>query len=235
MPNAVSNAAAHNPATTFLGQRIKTVSTDSSLKAAIRESHRTWITELTKRLDLSPSDLARKAGASDVTLTRLLNDRTYQGTLSAMTIAKIKAFSGLPGPGETMPAMTRRRGDAVPFEPSATPTPSDRAVLSALAELRNAKAFQLVTDTLRPLGHFAGDILIADPSETQLAGDLVAAVSKGQPGQQDEILIRFIKPPYLLGLPADPATGGPLPIDNAQIIVLGKIIVSIRGAAPPQS
>jgi hypothetical protein len=51
-------------------------------------------------LDLKPSQMAQGAGVSESTLTRILNNTGYTGTLTAETIERIKSTYKVPGPEE---------------------------------------------------------------------------------------------------------------------------------------
>ena len=75
----------------------------SDTKRKLQDVHKEWVSALEHTLGLKPSKIATEAGLSDTTLTRLFWP-DYGGTLSQMTIAKVKARFGVAGPGETSEA-----------------------------------------------------------------------------------------------------------------------------------
>lgn len=225
--DAVAIAGRHSQSTVFRDVGDPTMSGDSDVKSALRKRQQDWLRQITARTGLSPSDLAEKAGMSDVTLTRLLNSESYTGTLSSLNIEKIKRFTGLPGPEEAL-APARPSGEGQPFQPRAERSPHDRAVEATLDGRAGAKAWELLTDALRTLGLLPGDIVIADAAERAKAGDLVAAQLTDPKTGEAEVVFRVLEPPYLIGVANDPATRTPIPINDTTAIVIGPVTEMLR-------
>lgn len=66
------------------------------LQAAVRR----WLGEVLAATGLSPTRLAQECGLAPSTLVRFLNDAEVKHTLSARTIAKVAARTGMPAPAE---------------------------------------------------------------------------------------------------------------------------------------
>jgi transcriptional regulator with XRE-family HTH domain len=67
-----------------------------ALQAAVRR----WLGEVLTATGLSPTRLAHECGLAPSTLVRFLNDADVKHTLSARTIAKVAAHTGIPAPTE---------------------------------------------------------------------------------------------------------------------------------------
>jgi hypothetical protein len=211
------------------------VAARTDVKSEIREAQRAWVREVARKMGLSVSDLAVKAGFADVTLTRFLNSKDYRGLLSALTIERIKRFANVPGPDEVsleeIPGVVLGEGAKTDAASLRSARPSVAAMIEAALKGRaNAQAWQLASSTLESLGYFRGDILISDASAHARVGDLVVA-QVTESGSQPEFVFRILEPPYLIGTARD-QDRRVLPIDNKRVIVIGPITESIR--ARPQ-
>lgn len=82
----------------------------------------TYIRHVLAQLDLKPANLAEMAGVRSTTLSRPLNSTAHQYKLSAATIEKVQAATGI---------------SFLPFAPDASPSEERRnALLRRLSQLR---------------------------------------------------------------------------------------------------
>lgn len=74
------------------------LSTSSITARELIKAQRQWIADICERLGLTPTQLARQAGLTATTLTRLMNDPDHPHALSATTINKIVTKFPVPAP-----------------------------------------------------------------------------------------------------------------------------------------
>jgi transcriptional regulator with XRE-family HTH domain len=103
---------------------------------ALQAGVRRWLGEVLTATGLSPTKLSQECGLAPSTLVRFLNDVGVKHTLSARTIAKVAARTGMPAPTEisarsdTDPE-TLRQAIAAAREVTHHLAPQDQAELEA--------------------------------------------------------------------------------------------------------
>lgn len=201
----------------------------SETKRKLQEVHKEWISALERSLGLKPSKIASEAGLSDTTLTRLFWD-DYAGTLSQMTIAKVKARFGVAGPGEISTAIAPAPGFA---EGEQLAFSNDNADLGRIVEAmrgdRNAvEPWRIRTRALEGEGIMPGDIVMVDLNAQPRAGDAVCAQVYDVRRGTAETVFRVFETPFLVAATSDPTLRRPLLIDNERVVVMGVIVGSAR-------
>lgn len=212
-------------------------STLSRMADDMRERDRTWIADILRQQGWTATDLARRAGISQTTLTRFLNDPDHAFQLSTRTRNAIARSIGLLPSVSSAPVPPPRVGVGF-YEPDAVPLEDVHATLeavfagilkSAIASHPHAAAFVLRSRKLEALGYRAGDALIVDINATPRPGDLVCAQVYDWPRNAAETVFRIYQPPFLLAGPGpDGVLERPLVVDGQTILVRGVVMFSIR-------
>lgn len=204
----------------------------SETKRQLQEAHKEWVTALERTLGLKPSKIAAEAGLSDTTLTRLFWP-DYAGTLSQMSIAKVKKRFGVAGPGEAaatgaaMPGFSE--ADRVLFSNDNTDELDIEKIVEAMRAGRNAvEPWRLRTRALEAEGILPGDIVMVDLNGQPSAGDAVCAQVYDLRRGTAETVFRLFEPPFLVAASADPALRRPLLVDNERVAVVGVVVGSVR-------
>lgn len=203
-------------------------------KRDIQSRQRDWLRALLQSTGLAPSPLARGAGVSESTVTRILNNPEYTGTLSPESIERLTAAYRVAGPdGYSQP----RRVDPVGFS-EATQVDFSRehdqfaTVLRAIVHGRNnVHPWRLRTNALEAAGYLPNDIvfvqMLAD-SQHPLARDAVCAQVLDYQRGTAETVWRIYDPPFLVGAGLDRVAYKPLLVDNERVKVAGVITESYR-------
>lgn len=202
----------------------------SQSKRAVQDEHRAWLQELVKAVGLKPSQLADKAGVSDSTITRLLNNPEYTGTLSQVTINRIKERFSVHGPGEQAGGRRLSFGlaEAERIDAGEEPPAVARILKEMLKERPNFAAWRLKTYALEEAGYLAGDIVIVDPNLQPQAQDVVAAQVYDHKGGGAETIWRIYNPPFLVAATLDRTAFKPMLVDNDRVVVRGVVVESFR-------
>lgn len=191
----------------------------SQTKTAIRRQQQDWLRQVIADTGLSASRIAKLAGVSDTTLTRFLNDDSYEGALTPLTLARIQEITGKAAPG----APTGFAEDAEPWS-------GDDETASALAALvggrANAHAMTLRAESLMMVGYRPGDILIVDMAATPRAGDVVCA--QIEQGVGARTVFRVYQPPMLVAAGVDPLAARPDLIDGERVRIAGVVTDALR-------
>lgn len=202
----------------------------SDLKQELRQRHRAWLQELIKATGKSASQIAAQAGVSDTTLTRLLNNPDYEGTLSQLTIDRIKETYNVGGPED----LNGRRGGVLGFSEAERVSPEAgkpevARLLKALAAGRNAvEVWLLKTDALSAAGYLPGDLVVVDMNLPAQPQDAVCAIVHDLTRGAAETVWRIFTPPFLIGASLDRTAYRPLLVDNHQVRVSGVIVAMVR-------
>jgi hypothetical protein len=203
-------------------------------KKNIQQRQRNWLREVLDKVKLKPSPFAISAGVSDTTITRLLNDAKYMGTLAPETIERIKDTYKVPGPEEY--ASSRRSTLIGMSEASRFDARKERGDLGAIVEaiLRgrpHVDAWRLKTQALESAGYLPGDVVFVE----QLSADqqarpqdaVCAQVVDYQHGAAETVW-RVYDPPFLVAAAHERTAYKPILVDNDRVKIAGVIRESFR-------
>ncbi len=199
-----------------------------------RAQDREWIAGILRERGWKATDLARRAGVNQTTLTRFLNNRDHPYAMSERTRAAIARTIGLAAsvsaPPARQPAIGFFEPDAVEYDAA---TPVNDAVLADIlqgyARTRPHLArFVLRTRALESLGWLPGDVLLVDINEPARQGDLVCAQIYDWPRNRADTVFRIYQAPFLLTGPKAGKLTPPLMVDNQTIVIKGAVITTLR-------
>jgi hypothetical protein len=199
----------------------------SEAKRTTHNEQREWILELSRWLKLDPTLVAERAGLAGTTLTRLVNNSGYRGTLRSTTIRRLTEAYGVPSPEEFARGAKFPGAEAEPVDLKASPelTP----VLHALAgENHNLELWRLRTDMLAAAGYLAGDILLVDPHGTPKPHDVVSAQIFEIARTTSVTIWRVYDPPYLVSAGLDRIGWKPMAVDGERVRLTGVVKYMIR-------
>lgn len=203
----------------------------SEAKRALQVRQRLWLGEVIRATTLKPSQIAAAAGVSDTTLTRLMNNPSYSGTLSQLTIDRITAKFGLPGPEEYQGSARATRGgfgEAERFDAAQDKTPIGRAVAALTGDRNGVDPWRLRTSALESAGYLPGDIVLVDLNAEARPRDAVCAqVYDWQKGAANTVF-RIYDPPFLVAASRDQLAYKPLLVDNERVVLKGVVLQAIR-------
>lgn len=205
----------------------------------VRQRQRAWLDKAQEATrspmlprGLSLTDIARRAGVSQTTLTRFRNDSEYDGTLSALTIQKVAQVTGYPatlealGQSEDAPDGLREP-EAAPFRSEPDDEATARMVRAAIEGRNGVDPWELRTRALEAEGYRAGDVLIVDLNATPASGDLVCLQIYDFQTMRAETVFRFYEAPFFLGVGAG-SDRKPMLESDRNIGVKGVVIASLR-------
>lgn len=207
-----------------------------AMTADARDQDREWIGSILRERGWTATELARRAGLSQTTLTRFMSP-DWPHSLSGRTRAAIASTVGL-APQRPIPASPTRprpagfsEPDAVEFE--AVEHEADKllraAVKAALAAHPHAAPFMLRTRSLQQIGYRPGDVLLVDINGRPAAGDLVCAQLFDWPNNRADTVFRVFQPPFLLtGLDPEGHLSRPMMVDDHAVAIRGVVILSVR-------
>ncbi len=205
----------------------------STAKRELRERQRKWLVEIARATQLKPSQIASEAGVSDTTLTRLLNNPEYSGTLSQITIDRIKRRFNLPGPedlrqgsnGVLLGFADAERFDLVEETGKGE---AGRIVKAMMQGRESVEAWRLRSLCLENAGYLPNDILLIDTALPPRPHDAVCArVADWQRGAS-ETIFRIFDPPFLIGAAREQLAYKPLLVDGERVSILGVVIEAYR-------
>lgn len=203
----------------------------SETKRQLQEVHKEWISALEHTLGLKPSKIAAEAGLSDTTLTRLFWE-DYAGTLSQMTIAKVKKRFGVAGPGEAPSAGAAvpgfSEGDRVVFSNDNGDADIARIVEAMRAGRNAVEPWRLRSRALEGEGILPGDIVMVDLNGQPATGDAVCAQVYDLRRGTAETVFRLFEPPFLVAASQEAALRRPLLVDNERVAIVGVVVGSVR-------
>ncbi|RAI22424.1 Peptidase S24-like [Rhodoblastus acidophilus] len=202
----------------------------SDTKEAIREAQREWLLKVLAETKKTPSQLAKDSGVSDTTLTRFLNNPSYSGTLTPITVERISEHVGIPGPGYSTSKLQiaawkpRDEAERVPWDNCKSPT------LAALIGGRDApEVWTIQTDHLALAGIRQGDMVVIDKDVQARDGDIVCAQIEN--GNGPRTVFRMFQMPNLVGASFDPQAIRPEPVDGLRVRVIGVVTDLLRQRA----
>jgi hypothetical protein len=203
---------------------------NSDTKKALQDQHRAWLSELVTATKLKPSPLARRAGVSGTTITRLLNDPTYDGVLSALIIQRLTETYSVPGPGDYSGGPRRMPfvglAEAERFDYAADPLHS---IIREMIAGRNAvDPWRLKTEALQEIGYLPGDIVLVDLNAAAKPQDAVCAQVYDWARGGAETVFRVYDPPFLVAAARDHTAYKPLLVDNDRVVIKGVVVQSLR-------
>jgi lambda repressor-like predicted transcriptional regulator len=199
-----------------------------------RTQDREWIESILRDREWSATELSRRAGISQTTLTRFLNDPNHPFGLSERSKSAIARAIGLVPQASVPPQRPLIAGfyepDAVEYD-AVKPEQGqiETAMLKAAQAIRPHTAkWILRTSILDALGYRPGDILFVDLNERAKPGDLVCAQVYDWPRNRAETVFRLLDPPFLLAGTDRGKPVKPLIVDDQAIVVRGVVIDVIR-------
>ena len=205
---------------------MSTIKPRTEIKDGIRREQRDWLRRVIAESGMKASAFARRAGVSDTTLTRFLNDDQYEGALTPMTMAKLQAYVA-----EAAPPATGATAAGAPVEAEIWTPDGNReeAVRALIAGRPSAYPFRLSTDAMHLAGLRSGDLAIVDMAELPRAGDVVCA--QIEIGMGARTIFRLFQPPYLIAAANDPAAYRPEIVDGERVRIAGVVTESLRWRA----
>ncbi|HEY4775484.1 MAG TPA: helix-turn-helix transcriptional regulator [Xanthobacteraceae bacterium] len=198
-----------------------------------RDSQSSWIVEILRVRQWTPTELARRAGISQPTLTRFLNDPLNKSTLHARTIEKIARATGVASyaaPSAEAGALATPGGGDISelATDNIFPTDIDAALRALIAGRANIFSTRMRTRALESAGVMPNDILVIDMNEPPKRGDTVCAQVYSWPNMRAETVMRVYEPPYLVAATFDKELLRPYYVDDEKVIVKGTVIGLIR-------
>ncbi len=198
-------------------------------KSTIQARQKAWLNELLEITKISPSKLADGAGVSDTTITRLLNNPDYTGTLSAETIDRLKEAYKVPGPEEYAYARARAGfAEAERTDLHRNSELQDMGKTLLVGRPPEATTWRLRTAALEGAGFLPGDIVVVDPNARPEPHDAVCAHIYDAKRGSTETIFRVYDPPYLLAASHDRLAYKPLLVDQERVLIVGVVVASLR-------
>lgn len=203
-------------------------------KRDIQERQREWLRGLMQTTGLAPSPLARGAGVSESTVTRLLNNPEYNGTLSPESILRLCTTYRVAGPDGGAP--TAGRAPPVGFSEAAQvdysgPDNLSQIVRAIIQGRNNVHPWRLRTSALEAAGYLPADIVFVqmlEHNQIPKARDAVCAQVVDYQRGTAETVWRVYDPPFLVGASNNTLAYKPLLVDNERVKVAGVITQSFR-------
>jgi lambda repressor-like predicted transcriptional regulator len=198
-----------------------------------RETDRQWIAGILRERGWHATDLARRAGVNQTTLTRFLNNPDHPYDLSERTRAAIARTIGLvpstPVAAQRPPATGFFEPDATEYDVSATPgSEMAQMVRDYLKSRPHLSPWVLMTGALASLGWQRGDLLMVDLNARAEDNDLVCAQIYDWPRNRAETVFRVYQTPFLMTGPENGQIQRPLMVDNQNIVIKGVVTCTIR-------
>lgn len=225
----------HSPVGTHADRRglVKTRANRTETKRNVQARQRAWLREVLEKTRLKPSQLALGANVSDTTLTRMLNNESYTGTLSPETILRIKSTYNVPGPDE----YSARRSPLIGLSEAARldfrkeKGPLAAVIQAIVADRENIEPWRLKTMALESVGYLPGDIvfvrMLAEDEQPRPQDAVCAQVVDYQHGSAETVW-RVYDPPFLVGAANDRTAYKPLLVDGDRVKIAGIIRESYR-------
>lgn len=195
----------------------------------LREQQLAWLSNIVATTGIELSNIPRRAGLDPSTLTRFFSKNESGHTLTAKTVQKIEAATGVPA------YESRRRPDMVAFqEPDAAPFKFDDTTQDLMVQaLRNIAShsnsvdlWQLKSAVLAAAGYRQGDVLVVDREATPRPGDAVCAQIYDWRRGTAETIFRIYRTPYLLTAPLDGTPSVPEIVDDENVVIKGVVVGS---------
>lgn len=189
-----------------------------------------WIKAVATYMNLSQSELAKRAGLAPSTVTRYINDTTNTLGITQRSLDLIAQFSGIPA--HRMPGEQNRSGtleqDAEPLGNEFLPEWVTAAVDRLISESSTRTAWRMKGWALEMLGVLPGDILIIDTSLRPKSGDIVVAEVTDWAIGQKETAFRLYQPPFIVTHSSKLGPQKPLTVDEETVQLRGVCIATLR-------
>jgi hypothetical protein len=205
----------------------------TTAKKGVQARQRAWLLEVLEKVQLKPSQMASSAGVSDTTITRILNNEEYTGTLAQETIERIKSTFKVPGPEEYASGRSALIGlsEASRFEASKEARDL-AAIVSAIVRGRpDVQPWRLKTMALEGVGYLPGDIVFVETligDDLPKAQDAVCAQVVDYQHGSAQTVWRVYDAPFLVGAGHDRTAYKPLLVDGERVKIFGVIRESFR-------
>jgi transcriptional regulator with XRE-family HTH domain len=192
-----------------------------------------WILAVAGHLNMSPSQLGVSSGVAASTITRYINDRSGQLSITQATLEKIAAFSGFrPGqiPGQTQSGDAPL--DAIPLRDSGEPVAAwiQAASESAKAGNGSIESWVMKGAALDGLGILPGDVILIDRAKRPKSGEVVLVSIQHFGRRIPEMVMRVYRPPYLVTHSIRLGPGRPEQADEERVLIAGTMIGMLRGS-----
>lgn len=191
------------------------------------DEQRGWLRAIVAHTGLAPSALAKKAGVSAPTLTVFLNNPEAKHALSARTVSKIEAATGMRYGPDPRTVSMRQEQDAIPFRPQEGPE-EFRLVIEAFGKANGIAPWLLKSRVIESAGYLPGDLLLVDFNRPHQPGDIVYAEIYDWPRSRANSIFRIWEPPSLITATNDASLRKPFVVDNQNITIKGVVIASVR-------
>ncbi|KIZ39061.1 MULTISPECIES: helix-turn-helix transcriptional regulator [Rhodopseudomonas] len=226
----------HIPAGTYAvrSRTLPTKNSRSETKKAVQTRQRAWLVEVLEKTQLKPTQLAAGANITSTTLTRMLNNEDYSGTLSPETIERIKGAYKVPGPEEfSRSGRSPLIGftEAARFDVHREKGELGRIVAAILHGHANMYAWRLKTMALEGVGYLSGDIVFVrmlEEGQSPRPQDAVCAHITDYQHGAAETVWRVFDPPFLVGAANDRTAYKPVLVDGDRVKIAGVIEQSYR-------
>jgi len=217
LPDCVDNSLLHTRACIYPQPGTHSVTRDET-QEAIAE----WLGQVAKMTNKSLTQIARKAGVNQTTVTRAYkNPENYQNVMSTSTIMRIVNEHKVPPP--PLPGF----GQAVGFaEPEVIPIEDPDLRGDDLTP--DQYAIEVNTRAMMDAGYMPGDMMLVDMAETPRDGDAVIAQNYDNQQGTAETVFRRFKPPHLVAISPDHDQFEPLYVDGKKVMIVGVVVKSWR-------
>lgn len=202
----------------------------SSRMESSQRNTKDWIKHVAAHLNLTPSDLARRAELSPSTLTRYLNDNSGQIGISQRSLDKIGEYARIrPHQFQTSPFGSFQEAEATPYDPGdAQADWIEKQVRDMCSAVQSRVPWTLRTDALNLLGYLKGDIVIVDLSMPARDGDIVCAQLYDWQRETADTVFRLYRKPWLMTHSSIIAPIQPRLVDDDNVAIKGVVEAVLR-------
>jgi len=160
------------------GERAVTTISRSIAKKQLQDRQRAWLQQVIDATKMKPAQIAREAGVSDTTLSRLLSNPEYSGTLSEVTIERIKTAYGIPGPAEGQQKLGNSLilAEGERLDPVALDQKIAKAIEALSSNDKTIEVWRLRSSALEGDGYFPGDLLLVEIGALPRPHDVICAM-----------------------------------------------------------
>lgn len=193
-----------------------------------QDATREWIEAILENLQVTPTELARRAGIAATTLTRFINNPDYPNDLSRRTVESVSRIAGvrpLQKPGERIRGLSSSSESDLYQHGSIA---SVDLMIQPFLRRNDIEIYNLNSRALEHEGYLPGDVLIVNLLETAMPGDIVCASVQDWKSNQTQIIFRVYEPPFLVAASSDRALRRPLAVDQEIVRIKGVLLGSTR-------
>lgn len=198
-----------------------------------REALRQWLTDSLQARGITATRAAKENKIATTTLTKFLNDPNYKFTPSLRIVTRLEHYFGNSAPRASGGNNAMSVVEGLQVEPARMRIELRKAI-EALIAGRRAEVWELHSRSMEIAGYLPGDVVVVDPHEQPIDGDVVAAdVFNPATGTRRPVFRRFQKP-YLVAASFEPIFAAPMLIDDKLVIVKGVVTdrISRRSTTP---